>query len=68
MENVKFRRYTIGEAEKTSIQREQSRMERFFLRLPYFQPWVWKTIAIAGAVGFLIGIGIGEWADMPITK
>lgn len=68
MENVEFRRYTIGEGKKVSIQRVRSRVDRFFMGLPYFQPWVWKLTAAVGIIGFLIGLGIGIWAYLSLGK
>ena len=43
-------------------------VESFFGGLPFFQPWVWKMFAAVGIVSFLIGIGIGVWADLSMSK
>ena len=56
MENVEFRRYIIGEEKKVTVARAQSRVDEFFMRLPYFQPWVWKLIATLGIIGFFMHV------------
>ena len=63
MENVEFRRYIIGEEKKVTVARARSRVDEFFMRLPYFQPWVWKLIA-----GFFVGLGIGILACYSLEK
>ena len=68
MENVEFRRYIIGEGKKVTVAGARSRVDEFFMRLPYFQPWVWKLIAVLGIVGFFVGLGIGIWACYSLEK
>ncbi|MBR2216500.1 MAG: hypothetical protein IJ849_12210 [Selenomonadaceae bacterium] len=36
--------------------------------LPYFQPWAWKVIAIAGTVSFIAGFILAEWAKHTLMK
>ena len=71
MENVEFRRYIIGEEKKVTVARARGRvdeLDEFFMRLPYFQPWVWKLIAALGIIGFFVGLGIGIWACCSLEK
>ena len=68
MKNVEFRRCTIGEGKKVSVQRAKSRVDEFFMGLPCFSPWVWKLFAAVGIIGFLIGLGIGIWAYCSLMK
>ena len=68
MENVEFRRYIIGKEKKVTVARARSRVDEFFMRLPYFQPWVWKLIAALGIIGFFVGLGIGIWACYSLEK
>ena len=68
MENVEFRHYTVGEEKKVTVVGARSRVDEFFMGLPYFQPWVWKLIAAFGIAGFLVGLGIGIWAYCSLGK
>lgn len=65
---VRIDYYCVGERSKFSIAGAREEIRDFFDNLPYFQPWVWKTFAAIGAVGFFIGLSIGTWAYYSLAK
>ena len=46
----------------------KTKIDMFFVKLPFFMPWVWELVAVLAVIGFIFGMGMGTWADMSLRK